>query len=275
VDEDPPDFLRRLGHIFTTFGPGTQNSGNVSYGLVAGGRRFFVKTAGSVDDTTPYLGHPERVALLRHAVHLATTFHDPLLPPLLNVIESPAGPMLVYLWAEGDLLWSPQEERDLPNSALQRFRALPTVLISSLLGRLINLHAGFAAAGWVGSDFYDGCLIYDFSRRILTVVDLDSYRPGPLVNRMGRMFGSTRFMAPEEFHRGAVIDERTMVFTMGRTVLLLLSDGSVDCARFRGSEAQFEAAIHACANDPDERFQTVAEVNEAWQLTLASRATRG
>ncbi len=33
---------------------------------------------------------------------------------------------------------------------------------------------------------------------------------------MGRMFGSTRFMASEEFELGALIDEQTNVFVMGR-----------------------------------------------------------
>lgn len=48
------------------------------------------------------------------------------------------------------------------------------------------------------------------------MIDLDTYSRGPVVNTMGRMFGSTRFMAPEEFARGAVIDQRTTVFTLGR-----------------------------------------------------------
>jgi hypothetical protein len=32
----------------------------------------------------------------------------------------------------------------------------------------------------------------------MQVVDLDNYRDAPFINHMGRMFGSTRFMAPEE-----------------------------------------------------------------------------
>lgn len=35
---------------------------------------------------------------------------------------------------------------------------------------------------------------------------------------------SLRFMAPEEFERGALIDERTTVFTMGRTAFVCLGD---------------------------------------------------
>jgi hypothetical protein len=48
-------------------------------------------------------------------------------------------------------------------------------------------------------DFYDGCLLYDFTSQELRVIDLDMYSRGPFTNTMGRIFGSTRFMAPEEF----------------------------------------------------------------------------
>lgn len=78
---------------------------------------------------------------------------------------------------------------------------------------LIDLHRDLAEAGWVASDLYDGCLIVDFSTSTLHVVDLDNYRSGPSVNDMGRMFGAKRFMAPEEFHLAATIDQRTTVST--------------------------------------------------------------
>lgn len=83
---------------------------------------------------------------------------------------------------------------------------------------LIDLHVSLAAAGWIAGDLYDGCLMFDFELGSLAVVDLDTYRRGRIVNDMGRMFGSSRFMAPEEFERGALIDERTTTFALGRLV---------------------------------------------------------
>ena len=75
-------------------------------------------------------------------------------------------------------------------------------------------------------------MIYDFDRGAPHLVDLDNYQPGPFVNDMGRMFGSTRFMAPEEFARGARIDERTTLFTMGRAAAVFLARaGARDGAR--------------------------------------------
>ena len=67
-------------------------------------------------------------------------------------------------------------------------------------------------------DFYDGAMIYDFATQALRLIDLDHYRDRPFINEMGRLFGSTRFIAPEEFEHGALIDEITTVFTMGRVI---------------------------------------------------------
>ena len=94
------------------------------------------------------------------------------------------------------------------------------------------------------------CLIYDFARQDLHVIDLDGYREGPFINGMGRMFGSSRFMAPEEFEKGASIDERTTVFTMGRTAANLLSDGTLTRSAFRGNDAHYDVVCRAWSRCP-------------------------
>src|SRR5438105_5901831 len=108
-------------------------------------------------------------------------------------------------------------------------------------------------------------MIYDFARRELRLVDLDNYRDAPSTNDMGRMFGSSRFMAPEEFERGAPIDERTNVFTMGRTAAVLLSDGTLERPPFRGSDALYEVIRRACQTDRSQRFASMAGFYTAWQ----------
>src|SRR5207302_9527240 len=94
---------------------------------------------------------------------------------------------------------------------------------------------------------------------------LDNCREGPFRNAMGRMFGSTRFMAPEEFELGALIDERTNVFTMGRTAAVFLSDGALERPPIRGSDALYEVVRHACREDRSERFASMAEFGAAWR----------
>jgi serine/threonine-protein kinase len=265
IDQPPDQFLRTAGLVFAEFGARTQDSGNWSYGVQVGAERYFVMTAGDPAGRRSSLGHADRVALLRNAVRLHTSFQHPILPPLLHVIESPAGPLLVYAWADGELLGVPRERRGDPQSPYQRFRRLPAPAIWRCLDMIFDLHSQLEAAGWVAVDFYDGCLIYDFAAERLSVIDLDMYHTGPFENQRGRMFGSERFMAPEEFERGARIDERTTVFTMGRTALVFLAAGALDAHAFRGPRALFDVVASACRPDRAERFATVASFCQAWQ----------
>lgn len=263
-DLEPALYLASIGRIFAVFDARTQDSGNVSYGFEALGRRWFVKTAG--DPASPaFLSHHQRVALLENAARLARAFSHPALPALLDVVASAWGPMLVREWAPGELLHAPAASRADPASAHQRFRRLPAEEVAAAIDVVLGVHVGLSGLGWVACDFYDGALIYDFAARRIRLVDLDSYRLGRFVNVMGRMFGSTRFMAPEEFERGAMIDERTTVFTLGRAMSVFLGDGELGRDAFRGTEAQHQAMLNACRAAPDDRIQTVAGLAQAWR----------
>ena len=260
----PPDFLGGLGRIFATFDARTQDSGNVSYGVEAGGDRWFVKTAGD-PAAAAFLAHPERVALLENAARLARDFPHPALPALRAVGASAWGPMLIYDWAEGELLRAPAERRGDPDTAFQRFRALPVGEVVAAVDAILAAHTGLCGRGWVACDFYDGAMMYDFAARRIRLFDLDSYSRGPFVNEMGRLFGSDRFMAPEEYEKGALIDERTTVFNLGRAAAVFLGDGTLERGAFRGTGAQHAAMARACRPDRGERFGAVADLAAAWR----------
>ncbi len=242
----------------------------MSYGVAHQGKRYFVKTAGEPDDSRPLLSHAARVTLLRNAARLSTVSRHPILARLYQVIESEWGPLLVYEWRDGELLYVRRYQRNDPASAFQRFRQLSPVTICDCLDAIFDLHAELAHAGWIAADFYDGCLIYDFVAERMAVVDLDAYKDAPFVNTMGRMFGSTRFMAPEEFALGATIDERTNVFVMGRTALVFLSDGTHDPDAFVGPPSLFEVAARACEQDRSRRFDSMATFWRAWRTARGS-----
>ncbi len=260
IDGAADSYLNSIGRVFAVFDEKTQDSGNVSYGVEVGSARYFVKTAGRPDDPEPYLSHTDRVALLRNAVRVAESCDHPALPTLHRVIESPTGPLLIYDWLEGELV----------RPVLDRIRSLPAATVIRMLDAVYELHAQLARSGWIAVDFYDGCLIYDFDRETVGIVDLDCYRDGPSVNETGRMFGSSRFMAPEEFEKGARIDARTTVFNLGRTAAVLLSDGTLEPEPFRGSDAQREVMLQACRPDRAERFGSVGEFCDAWQAASAT-----
>lgn len=260
IDSSPADYLQSCDDVFACFGPESQDSGNLSYGVETAGLRYFVKTTDP--DADVLLDHSSRVELLRNAVKTARRNSHQALPALLNVIESPDGPMLVYEWVEGELL---RAKPGVPESAHERFRRLPAEEILNALDNLYELHSLLAAAGYVAVDFYDGCLIYDFSAGKIHVVDLDHYELGAFRNSMGRMFGSSRFMAPEEFEYGERIDERTSLFSMGRTAAIFLSDGTLERSSFRGSEALHDVIVRACKADPELRYQTMEDFYADWQ----------
>ncbi|MPZ51041.1 MAG: hypothetical protein GEU75_17360 [Dehalococcoidia bacterium] len=178
--------------------------------------------------------------------------------------------MLVYDWRDGELLRVPSGERDNPGSPFQRFRSLPAEDILKCLDVIYDLHYNLAEAGWIPVDFYDGSLIYDFTSGHLSIIDLDMYKPGPFRNEMGRMYGSSRFMAPEEFELGALIDQQTSVFTMGRTALVFLSEGTVDEEAFRRSPPQFRVITKACESDRSRRYDSVATFHAAWRSARTS-----
>ncbi len=268
INQHPADWLTLAGTVFAEFGEETQDSGNVSYGVMIGGERFFVKTAGDPGNARPYLNHAARVEYLRNAVRLYTSCPHRLLAKLLTVVESPLGPMLVYEWIDGELLYTPGAKRESSDSSLQRFRALSSSTIIRHLTDIYQLHVELEQVGWAPVDFYDGCLMYDFAADRLTVIDIDSYRLGESTNDMGRMFGSSRFMAPEEFAMGSPIDSRTSVFVMGRTALVLLSDGTLNPDALRGPVGLMTVLQRACCNDRGGRYATISAFHNAWTSVL-------
>ncbi len=254
---EPLEFLSGAGRVFAHFD--RQDSGNISFGVATTTGRYFVKTAGAPDARGLPLRHEDRIALLANAERLAGSVRHPALTRFVQSCQSAWGTMLIYRWAEGEHLHERRENRDDPATAWQRFLHLPFEQRLAVLRTLLDLHVALAAKGWVTGDFYDGCLIYDFRRQRIHVFDLDSYRQGAYRNTVGRMFGSTRFMAPEEFEKGRTIDERTTVFAMGRTISILL-----------GGDAIAAVVAKACAPDPAERHATVAELAAHFAATIGA-----
>jgi len=83
---------------------------------------------------------------------------------------------------------------------------------------------------------------------------------------MGENFwGAKRSKAPEEFKRGAPIDARTNVFTMGAIAFGLLG-GEMDRAfsRWEAGERLYEVALRAVSEDCEARYENVKAFKAAW-----------
>jgi serine/threonine-protein kinase len=257
-DPTMADVLARLGRPFAVFDDRTQDSGHVSYGIEANdGRRLFVKTPGTPHDSPGGTTQSQRASLLRHATRLHQEVTHPALIALRDVVDVSDGVVVIYDWFDGELLHCPPDRRGDPDEAHNRFKSLPAAEIVAALDQVISLHSELERAGWVGGDFYDGCLMYDFAERQIKVMDFECYRRGHYVNDEGRLPGSSRFMAPEEFQLDATIDSRTTVFNLGRMVdLFLLAHNESPEARALVDEAT--------AATPDQRPPNVASLHQRW-----------
>lgn len=246
-----------LGAKFATFD--LQDSGCVSYGIEAGSIWLFVKTS-----TTDAAASSIRRALRFHSA----VRHPAIVAPLAAHRFPDDRVALVYPWREGRVLYPTttlgSAIRTDPTGPMVAFRARPVTQILAALDTILHAHVTISAAGFVAVDLYDGCFLYDDERLAMHLVDLDEYRPGPFTVAADRLPGSSRFMAPEEHRRGAVIDERTTVHALGRTLRLLLDAGDAE-QDWRGTDDQLAVICRATDPDPAHRHTTVIELLDAWR----------
>ncbi|MEU7607362.1 serine/threonine-protein kinase [Streptomyces sp. NPDC041003] len=255
-------FLSGMGTVFRKFDE--QDSGCIAYGLEVAGSRWFVKTASK----------PTGICSLRRAISVHQAVSHPAIVPLVHSFTTDEGLALVYPWVSGEVLYHPTRSRHggraTPGSPMARFRALPIIRIQAALESVLSAHLAVERAGLVAVDLYDGCLLYDFDGHRMALCDLDEYRPGPFTLQADRLPGSTRYMAPEEFLRGSVIDIRTTVFNLGRTLRLLLDAGD-DETQWRGTPAQLTVLEQATALERRERFPSVRSLADAWHAAGEQR----
>jgi hypothetical protein len=258
-----PAEVGAMGEVFVTIAG--HDSGCTSYGVAASdGTRRFVKVAYGSD---------------RWQLERAILFHARVSAPHVLPMETSLavrdsdtrgpGVGVVYPFLDSTVLNDPTApgacHHDDPGSALQRFIDEPTERILGVIDAIVDAHVAIAEQGFVAVDFYDGCLMYDFDTGDVRLVDLDLYTQGPYTLTDDRQFGSTRFMAPEEFCRGAVIDQQTTVFTLGRTAMVLLGP---QAHRRLGLELS-DAVDRATQPRASDRWPDVASFAAAWRAGRA------
>lgn len=227
-----------------------QDSGCVSYGVEHGHTRLFVKVATSAAAADS----------LRQAARVHVLVRHPAIVAPLDVHDGGDEDVrLIYPWHEGEVL-NAATRHGSDRSGLARFRSEPTDVARTALATILDAHLAITAAGLVAVDLYDGCFLWDTATRTMRLIDLDEYRAGPFTVPGDRLPGSMRYLAPEELEHGRVIDERTTVFGLGRTLHHLLDHPD----RWRGTA--HERAVIARATDPDPRgrFGSVADLVAAW-----------
>ncbi len=261
-------FLKNLGEVFCVFDE--QDSGNVCFGIAAGTEKVFVKYAGA--KTIDCDGDPaDAVLRLKEAMPAYEALHHPSLVDLREHYSTGEGYIAVFTWFSGECLhahwaFTPDQKYTHPDSPSYRHKHLPLKRRLDSLDTIFTFHEHMSSRGYVAIDFYDGSILYDFSHHVTKICDIDFYHILPYTNPMGRMWGSARFMSPEEFQRGAVIDEVTNVYNMGATAFALLG-GELDRSleNWDAGEALYEVARKAISPDRNHRYQSLSTFYRIWR----------
>jgi len=261
-------WLGTYGKVFCVFDQ--QDSGNICFGACKDDRKVFVKVAGA--STKEYDGDPiEAVVRLKAAMPVYEHIRHPNLIRLLDHYDIKGGYVAVFEWADGECLhahWDFERypKYTHPQSPSFKFRQLRLRRKLDCLDAVFSLHEEVARCGYVAVDLYDGSIMYDFDRHKTTVFDIDFYAKKPCVNTMGRMWGSSRFMSPEEFELGATIDEVTNVFAMGALAFELLGKNPERSReQWTASESLFRVAARATNPDREHRYRSITELHKVWK----------
>lgn len=261
-------WLEQLGTVFCVFAE--QDSGNLAFGVEKDEVKYFVKYAGA--KTVEYEGEvSDAIVRLKHSIPIYEELKHPTLIELINHFELENGCALVFKWVEGECLhahWTFDQYNKYthPKSSYYRYKQLPVEKRLRSLDKIFAFHKHVEEMGYLAVDFYDGSIIYDFENDRTTICDIDFYQKKPVINKLGENYwGSPRFKAPEESELGAIIDERTNVYTMGAIAFGLLG-GETDhsAKKWEGNEQLYQIALRATELDRSKRYSSVKDFYDQW-----------
>jgi len=248
-------FINKYGKVFKIFDD--QDSGNICFGTEKDGQRFFVKYAGA--PTEPYDGKPEdAIKRLKETLPIYKELQHNNLIKFIEAEEIADGYAMIFKWTNGDCMG-----RMYPKSH-RRFFELPVEDRLKVFSDLCNFVAHVNLKGYVAVDFYDGSVLYDFDNRTTTICDIDLFLKKPYINNMGRMWGSSIFMSPEEFTEGENIDEITNVYTLGAFAFALFGRYNRSLESWTLSKELYDVALMAISNDRNQRHQSIKELVKEW-----------
>lgn len=279
-------FLKNYGHVFCTF---SQNdSGNISFGVDDGKRKFFIKIAGA-NTIESFRPPQESIESLKKAVPLYDILAHPNLIQLVEHFSHNDLYVVVFKWSAGDCLfdyWNFEKYANNPKIVppKTRFRLLPIQKKVKAFNTIIAFLAHVESKGYVAVDFYDGSIMYDFKQDNVTICDIDFFRQSPTFNDMGKDFwGTKRLKAPEEYVLNAKVDSVTNVFTIGALLLSFFGDYTNDeidkmyknnsfypsrLETWELSKSSYEAVLKAVNPQKANRYGSIAEFWEEWKLRI-------
>ncbi len=248
-------FLSKYGKVFKVFDD--QNSGNICFGIEKDGQRYFVKYAGA--PTAKYAGLPEDA--INRLVKTLSIYKNLNHPNLIKYVGSEyigTGFALVFKWADGECMGRMYE------ASHKRIMELSIDVKLNMFSDIIQFLEHINTQGYVAIDFYDGSIMYDTHTSTTTICDIDFFEKKPYINSVGRLWGSKRFMSPEEYRIDSTIDEITNVFTLGRMGFSLFTDSNYESEEWVLSHERFCILMKATSPERDKRFSSIEKFRIAW-----------
>ena len=251
-------FIAEYGEPFAVFDQ--QDSGNLCFGVIGANGKLFLKTAGAATVRSHYT-QEEAVERLKANADIYTDLRHPKLTKLLEHRAINSGYLLVFEWFNGECMGNQYTSRD-------KFLCLPQAGKLDIYQDVLAFHQHVNDKDYIAIDFYDGSIMYDFTTHESMICDVELYQKKPVVNSIGRMPGSSRYMSPEEFELGAVIDERSNVFCMGAAAFDLFGGGKDrSFEKWSLSEPLYKVAMKAVSTDKQDRYYSIGAYMEAWTDT--------
>lgn len=256
-------FLSKYGKVFKVFD--SQDSGYICFGVADGDilskqySKYFIKFAGAPTERSR-ISNEEAVERLKNTVQIYKDLAHPLLTKLIDVEEIGGGFAMIFEWTDAECMG-----RQYPLSR-ERFMQMPLDTRMRVYDEILEFHAFVAERGYVAIDFYDGSIMYDFNISRTILCDIEFYSRTPYNNPIGRMWGSSRFMSPEEYELGSVIDEITNVYTMGATAFAFFGNERDRCIeKWILGKALFDIAKKAVSDERSKRQQSIEEFITEWR----------
>jgi serine/threonine-protein kinase len=249
-------FIAKYGAVFKVFDG--QDSGNICFGVKAkGGKRYFVKFAGA--PTAQYNGETaDAIARLKETVPIYETLAHPSLIRFVKAEEIGGGFATIFEWVDAICahLMYPADYR--------AFKKLSIDVKKQIFNEIMEFMAFIAERGYVAIDFYDGSIMWDAANNRTIICDIDFFQKSPYVGSVD-LWGSLRFVSPEERTDGAVIDEVTNVYTLGATAFCLFADSDRSPEAWTLNEDLYTVVKRATSDDRNERQQSIRQLIDEWR----------
>ena len=265
--EAPYDFsfMSKYGKVFKVFDE--QGSGNISFGVQNGDKKYFVKFAGAPKKN--YISNRDAgavdaagaIKLLKSAVPLYTELAHPALIRLVSAEETGGGFAAVFEWEEAIGI----EPRNSPDYL--KFMQMPVENKIRAFEDIVEFHVHVAEKGYVALDFYDGNILYDYEKEKVIICDIDLYQKSPFQNENNiGIIGMDSYSSPEEYAENAIIDEITNVYTMGATAFALFASGERSPEVWPLNTELYFVAKKAVSDERGQRQQSIKQFLSEWRI---------